>query len=289
MKISKFIRNYAAGCCMLGGFFFSLSSSAAAFAQEAKNIDEKSAQEQLVVIGLSSPDENAKQETGEGNNFYKKFVQGKLQVGTRVVYRVLTDSDSGNRGGSYGSGTYLGTIYALDEKQSYVPDKLFLTYFFSKHFGLELAYDSIETETMATSGTWETLKTDGDAMLSGPTLSLLARLPNNTATPYVGIGVGFLNGDFDEDASWASEYWYDGTVLRERVMIVDSVTALLLTAGATRNLDKNWFLDCSVQYVQADPDVTFQGFLNGINDNVNQTGHFPMSNVAFRLGIGYTF
>ena len=221
------------------------------------------------------------------DSFMKDYIPGKLQLGTRVTYRVFTDSDSGHKGGTYGTGTYLGTIYALDEEQDYLPRKLFLAYFFSQHFGIEFAYDWIKAQTVAMDTDNNVVKTDGNAILSGPTLALLGRYPNATSfTPYAGIGVGLFHGDFDETADWAHSYW--GTSDRNRQMSVDSTTALLLTAGVTWAIEGHWLLDCSLQYVRADADAVFYGVTDGVVDTV-QPGHFPMDNVAFRLGVIYSF
>ncbi|EKD40462.1 MAG: hypothetical protein ACD_75C00048G0008 [uncultured bacterium] len=231
----------------------------------------------------------AKNAHGEqtAGSFVKDYLQGKLQLGTRMAYRILTDSESGQKGGRYGSGTFLGTIYALDEQQDYLPGKMFLAYFFTKHFGVEFAYDSMKAETVATDSDTGMVKTDGDVILSGPTVSLLGKYPNAAPfTPYAGIGLGFLNGDFDETADWAHSDW--GGSDRNRMMVVDSTTALLLTAGVNWAFDPHWLFDCSLQYVRADADAVFYGATDGIVDT-EQAGHFPLDNVALRLGVIYSF
>lgn len=221
----------------------------------------------------------------EESDFSKNWLAGRLQIGTRMVHRFLTDKDSGHQGGTYGTGTYLGTIYALDEAQDYAPTRIFLAYYFTKAFGIEFAYDSINAETVAMGS--EGVKTDGDAILSGPTVALLGRYQNSTAlTPYAGIGLGFFNGDFDEDPAWAHSYWGDDD--RNRQMVVDSTTALLVTAGTTWAFNAHWLADLSVQYCRADADAVFYGDVNGVIDTV-QSGHFPMDNVALRFGITYSF
>lgn len=132
------------------------------------------------------------------------------------------------------------------------------------------------------------IKTDGNAILSGPTISLLGRYRNSTAfTPYAGIGLGFFNGDFDEDPVWAHEIWW-GYANRNRQMVVDNTTALLLSAGTTWAFTPNWLLDMSLQYVHADADATFYGDVDGVIDTIQQ-GHFPMDNLALRLGLTYSF
>lgn len=224
---------------------------------------------------------------GSFDDFITNYIEGRLQIGTRIDYRIFTNSDSGHKGGTQGTGTYLGTIYALEVQQDYLPRRFFLSYFFTQQFGLEFAYDSITGRTRAIDSETEALKTDGDATLSGPTISLLGRYPNSTYfTPYAGIGVGLFSGDFEETAAWAHSYW--GTDDRNRRMSVDNVTAFLLTLGVTWEFDPHWLLDGSLQYMKADADAVFYGDINGIIDTV-QAGHFPMDNVALRLGVIYSF
>jgi len=234
----------------------------------------------------------AEQPTADAENntesaFFNTYIHGKLQFGTRLAYRSLTDADSGNKGGTYGSGTYLGTIYGLDEKQSYAPDKIFATYYFLDNFGIEFAFDRLLARTLAMDTYNGVEKTDGDVILAGPTLSLIGRYGNKTPfTPYAGIGLGFFNGDFDETADWAHSDW--SWAQRDRLMVVDSTTALLFTAGVAWTLSDHWFVDSSVQYIKADADATFYGYTDGTL-NTEQTGHFPVDNVALRLGVGFSF
>ncbi len=235
------------------------------------------------------------------SEFYKNYIKGKLSIGTRIVYRSLTDGDSGAKGGLQGSGTFLGTIYALDEEQNYAPTKIFLGYDFTKYFGIELAWDSMEASTKATSIYSSEIKSDGEVSLYGPTLSLLVKIPNKTQfTPYGGLGIGFFSADFDESADWALGYQgpshyeslgspstpFNG---HTRSMEVDSTTAFLLTIGVSWFPTENWFLDLSGQYVKADTDATFTSFQDGVQTGTPQTGNFPMDNFAVRFGIGYRF
>ncbi len=265
-----------------GAIFSTLVCSAplAALSQEAATGKTSS------DIVVPAQDQNASNENALSKETPSDhYFTGKLQIGTRSVLRVLTDEDSGHIGDTQGSGTFLGTIYALDEEQNYAPLKPFITFYFTQYIGIELAYDEIEAVTLATNyGDVTSIKTDGPVSLSGPTLSLLGRLPNKTAfTPYGGIGFGFFSGDFEEDSTWAGSA--DG---RFRKMDVESETALLLTVGTTYAFTPNWLLDLSIQYVSADADATFFGYTNGVLDT-QDPGSFPMDNIAFRLGLVYAF
>jgi len=214
--------------------------------------------------------------------------------------RTLTDSDSGHKGGTYGSGTYLGTIYAIEEVQDYIPYLFYMKYFFSDYIATELAYDSVSGETRATSIGYSGTKSDGDITLSGPTVSIVAHYPNSTRfSPYASFGVGFYSGDFDEAAHWAQGYkdpsqyealgspstTYGG---RTRKIELDSEVGILFGLGCTYAFNENWLLDFSMQYTQVDVDGTFYGYTDGVLDT-EQDGHFPMDNIAFRLGLAYQF
>jgi len=243
----------------------------------------------FVFLGLysvcfaQSGDVSQESQTGDVSQDY---LAGRLEIGTRMVHRVLTDADSGHKGGTYGSGTYLGTIYALEEDQNYLPFKPYVAYFFTSFLGVELAYDQIDAETKAIDLGSEHVKTDGTVSLSGLTLSIIGRYENDTAfTPYAGIGLGFYSGDFDEDSDWA----YTASTGRSRVMDVDSAVGFLLTLGCKWSLTENWFVDGSMQYVAVDPDATFHAYESTGVEYISMPGHFPMDNLAFRLGVGYSF
>ena len=237
---------------------------------------------------------------GEKSDFVEKYITGRLQIGTRMAVRSLTDSDSGHEGGTYGSGTYLGTIYAIDEVQDYIPYLFFMKYFFTDYIAAELAYDSVSGETVASSIGYSGDKTDGEITLSGPTVSLVAHYPNSTKfNPYASVGIGFYSGDFDEASHWGlgykdpSQYEAMGSPStsyggRTREIVIDSEIGLLLGLGCSYSLTENWLIDLSMQYTSVDVDATFYGYTNGVQDT-EQDGHFPMDNVAFRLGLAYQF
>ncbi|MFT5700812.1 MAG: outer membrane protein W [Desulforhopalus sp.] len=280
-------------------------STSAVQTKSEKVVTKATNEVELVADSKSTPqteseDLESEVTDGEGSEFVAKYITGRLQIGTRMSTTILTDSDSGHEGGTYGSGTYLGTIYAIDEVQDYVPSLFFLKYFFSDYIAAELAYDSVSGETVATSIGYSGDKTDGEITLSGPTISLVGHIPNSTKfSPYASVGVGFYSGDFDEAAHWAlgykdpSQYEALGSPStsyggRTREIVIDSEVGILLGLGCTYAFNQNWLLDLSMQYTQVDVDATFNGYTNGVLDTV-QDGHFPMDNVAFRLGLVYQF
>lgn len=234
------------------------------------------------------------------DSFYEEYIAEKLQIGTRVSFQYLTDSDSGAKGGTQGEGTYLGTIYALDEIQQPLPINLFATYYFSKYVGMELAYESVEAETVATSIGYSTIKSDGDVTLAGPTLSVVGRYPNRTRfTPYLSLGVGYFFADFDEAAHWALGYSdpsvyealgspssnYDG---KSRVMDVDDEIGIVMAAGCAYQITKSLSIDLSLSYTAVETDATFTGYVDGVQV-LEQDGSFPLDNLALRAGLTFSF
>lgn len=234
-------------------------------------------------------------EDKDENKFYNTYIKGHLQIGTRTVLRRLTDDDSGHKGSSHGSGTFLGTIYGLDEIQNYAPIYFHMTYFFNKYIGIEMAYDKVEAETLAMGlyrgQHWSDLmngreKTNGDVSLSGPSVSVVGRYPNSSSfTPFISLGLGFFSADYDSSAEW--KYSRDGNI---HMMSVDDEVALQLAAGTDWQFQKKWSLNASVQYTKATVDATFNSYdSRGEITQDPQAGEFPLDNIAFRLGVSYSF
>lgn len=248
---------------------------------------------------LVSPQEDVTEEKGDQD--WSDLLT--FQLGTRSSYSTLTDSDSGNRGGTYGSGTFLGTIYKLDEDRDLIPNKVFGRVFFRDWIGLELAYDSMKADTKALSYDGTADKSDGKIIASGPTLSIVAQYLNKTDfTPYVQLGVGFYFTDFDETAHWQlgysnpQEYAEAGSPTtpkggRTREMVVDDAVSVLLGAGCTYRVKDHWLFDVSAIYTKYDVDGTFYGNLHGkvLITETTETGSFPMDNYQLRVGVAYEF
>jgi outer membrane protein W len=278
-------------------FFIIISTASYGFADNATISSPETNSKFSTTDNLSTDInvENKKQlheeteQSSQGAKIFDDYFVGHLQLGTRSAYRALTKKDSGHRGGySYkGNGTYLGTIYGLDEEQNAAPLNFYINYYFNKYIGIEINYDKIEAQTVAVNPSTMVDKTDGNVTLSGPTLNLLVKYPNSTQfAPYCGIGLGFYSGDFDPDPEWEWSSQYDGHAYNH--MDVDNVVGVILTAGVEWNFDINWSADLSVQYINADVDATYHGYYDDVL-YTTQTGHFPMNNVAFRLGFSYKF
>ncbi len=217
---------------------------------------------------------------------FNEYLAGHLQIGTRSAYRSFVDSDSGHRGEGFGSGTYLGTIYAMDEKQNLAPFSPYVSWAFSDYVGVELAYDCFKAETVATNGYSMTRKTDGDLEFSGFILSLLAKYSNDTKfTPWAGLGLFFYSVEFDPNPDWAHSKRIANTYNH---MSVDDVNGIAFSLGVDWELEEHWVLNFSCQYMSVDVDAVYKGYLNG-EHYTTQPGNFPVDNISVRVGIGYRF
>jgi outer membrane protein W len=226
------------------------------------------------------------------------WMKDRLLIGTRSAYRILTNEDSGHRGGRYGSGTFLGTIYALDQSQDLAPLRPFIACNVTKHIGIELAFDHEEADTLAASGSTD--KSDGKLSLEGLTLTLIGKYPNSSRfTPYLGVGLGFFAADFKESAHWALGYPNEKTYIalgspsnlyndRSRRMDIENVGTLVICLGTMYRMQPSWLIDLSAQYFKTDVDAVFYGSTGGVLDT-EQYGEFPLDNVAIRLGLVYQF
>ncbi len=221
------------------------------------------------------------------SDFYNNYIKGKLQIGTRSVYRLLTKDDSGHKGEGFGSGTYLGTIYGLDEKQNLVPSNFYARYLFNKYFGFELAYDKISAETVAFDSYRFVVKTDGDINLSGFAVNLYFCYPNfSKFIPYFAVGVGSYSADFDARNEWTYSPIFDNRAYNQ--MDLSSVTGFSFGVGTEWVFAERWRLDLSVQYLSVDVDGVYTGYFDD-ELYTTQPGHFPMDNISFRLGIAFQF
>ncbi len=217
---------------------------------------------------------------------YDKLLRARLQLGTRMAYRFLTKGDSGHKWGVHGSGTFLGTIYSLKEKQDMMPLQLYASWYFTDYIGVELAYDQLEVETAATNIYHRVVKNDGNLKLSGPTLMLLGRYPNLTQfTPWAGVGLGFYRTSFDAASYWAHNPGFRNSYSK---MSTSNTYGFLFAAGVDWAIMEHWNINLSLQYLSAEVDAVFRGYLND-KLYTTQSGSFPMDNIAIRLGAAYQF
>lgn len=209
------------------------------------------------------------------------WLSGRLEIGTRITHFILLESERGD--GKGGGESFVGQIHFLEEDQDYMPTKLFADYMFTPRFGLELTWDEFRADTKNDNGG----STDGAAILSGPMLSAIWRFPTDSIfTPYAGLGVALLNGDFDHREEWHIE----GNT--RRTIYVDDVVAFPVSAGCAIEIKEHLSGDVYLRYIHANPDARFEKTIHSRHTSKlleDFDGDFDLSNITIGLGVKYVF
>lgn len=183
---------------------------------------------------------------------------GDISIGTRLTYfRLMKEKKE----------TFLGNINRLEAEQDLAPDRLYATWYPTRHVGAELTWDTARAKTHNRNS--EIGLGDGDFVFSGPILTLMLRYPNTTAfTPYGGIGMAFLSCSFENDPWWyygwpSPEAYEDAgspTEFRngyKREIRVDNADAFVVVAGCDYRLGEHWFADVYLRYLSLDLDAHY--------------------------------
>jgi outer membrane protein W len=212
-------------------------------------------------------------------------ILSRIEVGTRMTTFTLDQED----------GEVLGTIVGIEGEPNESPTKFFANVMVLPYLGVELSYDSVKARTRTSSG-----KSDGDIEMSGPLLSAIVRIPNQTGViPYAGIGMAFFGADFSETAHWAlgyegpEEYEADGSPSeplggRERMMKVEDHTGMIIHGGLMWQFAEHWAVDVFVRQMEMESEATFTGTVNGKLEN-EKSGVFLLDNMSYGGGIRYNF
>lgn len=73
-------------------------------------------------------------------------------------------------------------------------------------------------------------------------------------------------------------------------MTIDDQVAFIFTLGTTYNLPYNLELDASMQYIFLEADAHYYKSNDyGVTVEHNDDATFPLDQLAFRLGVKYTF
>ena len=212
-----------------------------------------------------------------------------LELGTRVTYFMLQDDSSDS---------FLGSINQLDEKQDYIPYKVFADWMITPAIGVELTWDGIKADAQ-TAASDEHI--DGDFELAGPIITVFGRYVNETIfTPFAGAGLAYMFAEFNEAQWWAMGYahesdWaalgYPDEVRNNitRCIDVDNAVGLVLTGGSDI-----WFTDYFsatffVRYINLDTDATFTEKRGDVDIINHDSQSIPFSHFAFGLGVKYVF
>ncbi len=255
---------------------------------------------------VSATEKGLKQkETAAKDNItqFKEFLEDRTEVGTRLTtYRLVKEKDE----------SFLGSVDYLDAQQSYLPNKFFVNWLISPEWAVELTWDRIEARTVTT----DDGHTDGDIIARGPIATVVYRhrievgsSPDKTGlTPSAGIGLAYMNTEFDHDEAWhhgfsrdipaGSGMTYEKWVAAgrpdwpnngyQRNMSFDNAWAFVLTGGISMELDSNFALDLYIRYMRLEVEDTFT--LSRYGDVFRTTRRdIPLSNYATGLGLRYSF
>ncbi len=204
-------------------------------------------------------------------DFYEDYLAGKLELGTRITYYKLTDTQRGKSN----DGSFIGSITELEENQDYTPFKLYAQYKFLPFLGAGITYDRVRAVTR--DGPLEE-NTDGTVDASGPIFYLTACYTNESRfTPFAELGLAYYFVDFDVDPRWSQ----NGL----RVMKVKDTTGLTLALGCDIEVIQHVAVNAYFRYAHvSEIDTDF------IRDGVKlRTGSFPISNYTFGLGVKFIF
>ncbi len=233
----------------------------------------------MVSTGARAEESGGSPETHEG--FLARSVEGRLAIGVRASHAWLEDdrrSDALGYDNANRQGNFLGSLWGLDPKQSYVPLP-FLEYRVWSVLGVGVAYDQLRIRTLDwgdEARTWTA--GDGDLRLRGAQAFVSARFSNRTRfTPYARAGFAYYWCRFLESPGWAAP---------GRHFEVEDTRGWLAGAGLRVRLWKGIALDGSYEHRQLREVQAVVRFSNG---GKGTKGAFPTRNDVAALGLDYVF
>jgi len=157
--------------------------------------------------------------------------------------------------------------------------ELDITYMINPHWGVELILGT-SRHTVDGSGTLDVLGGIIDTKVLPPTLTLQYHFaPTSNIRPYAGVGINYTQF-YDEEVTGGLEN--PGA----RVTIDDS-WGLAVQAGVDIDINKDWFVNFDVKYIDIDTTANFT------NTAAGTTGvaavDVDLKPVIFGIGIGTTF
>jgi len=156
-----------------------------------------------------------------------------------------------------------------------VPE-LDITYMWTKHWGTELILGTTQ-HTVDGSGTLSSLGGIIDADVLPPTLTLQYHFkPNSNIRPYAGIGVNYTIF-YDEKVT-------GGLDAANAKVRMDNSWGLAAQAGVDIDINKDWFVNFDVKYIDIDTTAHFK------NTTVGRASvDVDLKPWVFGIGIGTTF
>ena len=212
----------------------------------------------------------------KSNSFYDKYLADRLEVGLRFSNFSFKDADrtTTENGITYGYTVGIST-YDMEEVQKYYPLP-YVRYNFMEYVGLQLGWERLEGKTWTLDVNEP--HSDGNLVLSGPSLMIYGRYPVGRFAPYAGIGAVFLSANFEQDVSWHA----DGL----RNMEAEDTTGLLVTIGSSMTVYDHVLARLSFSSLSAESDARY--WMRGDSrDRANWS--FPCDSWLIQFGIEYAF
>ncbi|WP_126457023.1 OmpW/AlkL family protein [Sulfuriflexus mobilis] len=200
------------------------------------------------------------------------YEAGDWVVRARVI-SVSPDEDSSAISASAVPGAVAGSGVSVDND---VVPELDFTYMLDPHWGLELILATSSHDADA-NGTLTALGNIADAKVLPPTLTLQYHfLPKSNIRPYAGVGINYT-------------YFYDESV--EDVLDApgasvdfDDSWGLAAQVGVDVDINKDWFVNFDVKYIDISTEATFKNTTLG-----TVTADVDIDPWVFGIGIGTTF
>lgn len=175
-------------------------------------------------------------------------------------------------------GNFLGSLWGLDPKQSYLP-KPFLEYRIVSAFGVGVAYDQLRVKTLDWGNAERTVTAgDGDLRMRGGQAFVFGRLANRTRlTPYARFGFAYYWSAFFESSGWATP---------TRSFEVSDTRGWVADAGVRVAAYRGLAVDASYEHQQLSDVKAAVRFTSG---GRGTKGTFPVRNDAVALSLSYSF
>lgn len=173
----------------------------------------------------------------------------------------------------------------------------FVGYHFAPWLGVELAYES---KRFSGNGNYSGIvSSDGDFTFEGPALSVIGRLPNkHCLTPYLGVGVAYLFGGFEEEGWWGQGFTsqadfeqFGPKSVNGKIREMDADNALAFSAflGTDVRIWRGLFADMRVGYQSLSTDAHYTISVNGTQVNYKGPFHANFDNISASVGLKYLF
>ena len=201
------------------------------------------------------------------------YEAGDWLVRGRII-AVMPDGSSNTvtlNGGSVGS--------KVGVDNDLVPEVDF-TYMLTRNWGVELILASSEHDVKAKGGVLAGLGNIIEARNLPPTLTLQYHfMPDSRYQPYAGIGVNYTLF-FNEDASSSLK----GSIVGPKASVdLDPSIGLALQLGMDVAIDKNWFMNFDVKYIDMETDASISTTAGKVKVNVD------IDPWIYGIGIGRRF